>query len=214
VAVEQEPTPTLSGRLYKRHSIETEARVIPDQEFEQLVRFLKVLADKSRLRILGLLAEREYTVKELASVLGLKEPTVSAHLNMLKWHDMVNMRQEGTAHYYSLRQDDVHRLLQELRPKAFKGDEEDTGGDEFERKVLQHFFVEGRLKEIPTRPNKQMVVLRRLAEEFAYDQSYPEKQVNEILKRFHPDCATLRRLLVDNRLMTRQNSIYQRLKTD
>ncbi len=59
-----------------------------------------------------------------------------------------------------------------------------------------------------------MVVLRRLAEEFAYDQSYPEKQVNEILKRFHPDCATLRRLLVDNRLMTRQNSIYQRLKTD
>ena len=76
---------------------------LDEEEVEQVVAFLKVLADRSRYKVLGLLSEREYTVKELAMVLGLKEPTVSAHLGMLKEHRMVEVRPEGTSRYYSLR---------------------------------------------------------------------------------------------------------------
>ena len=50
---------------------------------ETLLAFFKALADESRLRIVGLLAEREYSVQALAQALALKEPTVSHHLAVL-----------------------------------------------------------------------------------------------------------------------------------
>jgi len=40
--------------------------------------------------------------------------------------------------------------------------------------------------------------------------SYSEAEVNEILNAWHPDHATLRRQLVDARLLTRTNAIYTR----
>ena len=50
---------------------------------EELVTFFKALADKNRLKIVGLLAEKSYSVEELATLLGLKPPTVSHHLAKL-----------------------------------------------------------------------------------------------------------------------------------
>jgi len=188
---------------------------ISEEELGQLVQFLKVLADKSRLRVLGLLAEREYTVKELAQALGVKEPTVSAHLNMLSVHGMVDMRPAGTAHFYRLRQDGVHTLLKEISAKANTfAEADDPNSSEFERRVLRHFFVNGRLKEIPVTRSRQIVILRRLVREFRFGEHYPEKQVNEILKRFHPDCATLRRQMIDYRFMARKDGLYWRLEDD
>src|SRR5689334_18016586 len=190
---------------------------IDDVEMQRIVTFLKVLADKSRFRLLALLSEREYTVKELAAALGVTEPTVSSHLMMLRNHDMVEMRQEGTSHYYRLTQEGIHSLLRELKEKVTPN-EADEDSDEYERQVLSTFFQQAgvkeiktphgtfqvtlhRLKQIPMQHKKLLVVLRRLAREFEYGRHYPEKEVNEILKGFHPDCATLRRLLVDNHLM-------------
>jgi len=201
---------------------------IDEREMEKIVLFLKVLADKSRFRLLSLLSEREYTVKELAEVLELKEPTVSWHVTMLRNHDMVEMRAEGTSHYYRLKQEGVHSLLKELKAKVGPAEAEESG-DEFERQVLIHFFqpegvkeilteqgayqvVQHRLRAFPTHRKKQLVVLGRLAKEFEFGVHYSEREVNEILKRFHPDCATLRRQLVDNRFMARERGIYWRLE--
>jgi hypothetical protein len=64
------------------------------------------------------------------------------------------------------------------------------------------------------RHKKQLVILRRLVEEFERDVRYPKARVNEILKRFHPDFATLRRQLIDYKLMARKNNIYWRLPED
>ena len=199
---------------------------IDAQELERILQFLKVLADKSRFRLLALLSEREYTVKELAEILELKEPTISWHLTMLRNNDIVDMRQEGTSHYYHLKQEGVHTLLKDLKTKAASEEAQDTE-DAYERHILTTFFqpagtrefklpdrtveiVQHRLKEIPTQRKKQVVVLRRLAQEFEPGRRYTEKEVNEILKGFHPDFATLRRYLVDNKLMARENSIYWR----
>lgn len=185
---------------------------LDEEEVEQVVAFLKVLADRSRYKVLGLLSEREYTVKELATVLGLKEPTVSAHLGMLKEHRMVEVRPEGTSRYYSLRQDNVFNLLKSLQEKMPREATEETHPDPFERDVLNHFFQRGRLKELPTHEKKWLVVLRRLAQSFEPGQEYSEKQVNEILKGFYPDFATLRRYLVDYSLLTREKGIYRRVE--
>ena len=78
-------------------------------------------------------------------------------------------------------------------------------------RVLQHFLAaDGRLRTIPTKHKKLLVVLDRLAQEFEPGRSYPEAEVNEILQRFHPDYAALRRYLVENGFMTREENVYWR----
>jgi hypothetical protein len=199
---------------------------ISDEEMDRIVNFLKVMADRSRFKLLALLSEREHTVTELAGALELKEPTVSWHLNMLRNHDMVEVRPEGTSRHYRLKQEGVHGLLKDLKEKA-QSEEALEEGDEYERRILNTFFqkegvreyimedrtikvVQHRLKEIPTQLKKQRIVLRRLAQEFEPGEHYTEKEVNQILKQFHPDFATLRRYLVDNKLLARDTRLYWR----
>src|SRR5438128_7736107 len=121
---------------------------LSEDELIRRVTFLKVLADKNRLRILGLIAGREYTVKALAEALGITEPTVSHHLGALRRAGVVEMRQEGTAHYYRLGHDRIHTLLRELS-EADRSVPAEFAGDEDERKVLQTFFANGQLIQIP-----------------------------------------------------------------
>jgi hypothetical protein len=45
------------------------------------------------------------------------------------------------------------------------------------------------------------------------DRRYPEREVNEIISRHHPDYASLRRALVDHGLMARDAGTYWRLPT-
>jgi hypothetical protein len=78
-------------------------------------------------------------------------------------------------------------------------------------RVLANFLdTDGRLRTIPTKLSKLLVVLDRLAQEFEPGQTYPETQVNDVLQRFHPVYAALRRYLVENGFMTRENNVYWR----
>ena len=80
-----------------------------------------------------------------------------------------------------------------------------------DERVLRTFLSEdGRLHTIPAKHSKLMVVLDRLAQEFEPGRTYPEAEVNEILGRFHPDVAALRRYLVENGFMTREHNAYWR----
>ncbi len=54
-----------------------------EKSFETLLAFFKALADKNRLKIVGVLAQKETSVEELAVVLGISPSTVSHHLSKL-----------------------------------------------------------------------------------------------------------------------------------
>jgi hypothetical protein len=58
------------------------------------------------------------------------------------------------------------------------------------------------------------VVLNWLAAQFESGTRYSEAQVNAVIKRYHPDTATLRRELIGNKLMQRENGIYWRVKAE
>jgi len=78
-------------------------------------------------------------------------------------------------------------------------------------RVLRSFFGDdGRLHTIPSKHSKLLVVLDRLAQEFVPGHTYSESQVNGVLQRFHPDHAALRRYLVENDFMTRDDGSYWR----
>ena len=72
--------------------------------------------------------------------------------------------------------------------------------------------ADGRLKAIPAHGTKLMAILHYVVTPFKYGTTYSEKEVNAILARFHEDTATLRRGLVDYRLMARQAGVYRRLE--
>ncbi|SNS31579.1 hypothetical protein SAMN05216276_1007129 [Streptosporangium subroseum] len=79
-----------------------------------------------------------------------------------------------------------------------------------EEKVLQSFLVEGRLRAIPSKRDKQLIVLNYVAQVFEPGIRYSEKEVNVALRAFHDDYAALRRYLVDDRLLSRENNVYWR----
>jgi hypothetical protein len=80
-----------------------------------------------------------------------------------------------------------------------------------DERVLRNFMgEEGRLHTIPTKHSKLLVVLDHLSQQFEPGQTYPEAEVNDILQRFHPDYAALRRYLVDNSFLTREDNVYWR----
>jgi hypothetical protein len=84
--------------------------------------------------------------------------------------------------------------------------------DAFRQKVLRDFFDGARLKGIPVKRKKRVVVLEWLAERFEPDRRYGELEVNALLKEHHPDCAALRRELVDAGLLQRESSVYWRTR--
>ena len=78
-------------------------------------------------------------------------------------------------------------------------------------RVLSNFLdAEGRLHTIPTRRAKRLVVLDHLAQRFEPGRVYTEAEVVEVLVEFHPDHAALRRYLVDEQFMTREDGRYWR----
>jgi hypothetical protein len=79
-----------------------------------------------------------------------------------------------------------------------------------ERVVLGRFFEGTTLREIPATRSSRLVVLERLALEFDPGVRYPERDVNEMLGRFHPDWSSLRRHLVDEGLLDREANVYWR----
>jgi hypothetical protein len=77
--------------------------------------------------------------------------------------------------------------------------------------VLGRFLdPEGRLHTIPTKRAKRLVVLDHLAQQFELGRVYSESEVVAVLTRFHPDHAALRRYLVDDLFLSREDGHYWR----
>ncbi len=181
-------------------------------DFHTLLGFFKVLANESRLKLVGILAQRECSVEELATLLQLKEPTISHHLTKLKELQLVQMRPQGNTHLYQLNQE----ALQELNRAVFTPGQMVNLVDEvnevtWENKVLSNFLEGERLKEIPASRKKRLVILKWLARQFELEVTYSERTVNEIIQRSHPDYATLRRELIGYQMLQRENGLYWQL---
>lgn len=75
---------------------------------------LKALADPTRLRLLGLLADGERCVCELYEPLGIAQNLASHHLRVLREAGLVTARRDSRWAYYSLERDPLEAALGEL----------------------------------------------------------------------------------------------------
>jgi len=172
----------------------------------ELLAFFKALADEKRLKIIGLLAQREYSVEELAETLGLGVSTTSHHLARLSKAGLASARTDGHYYQYSLKTD----VLKEMSAKLLKDENipalsQDIAEDAFERKVMAAFTdAEGRITGFPEKEKKLLVILKYAVNAFEMGRRYSEKEVNEMLLRFNKDTAFLRRSFVEYKLMGRE----------
>jgi hypothetical protein len=70
-------------------------------------------------------------------------------------------------------------------------------------RILASFVVDGRLQKIPEAHTKRQVVLQWVLDHLE-DRRYKEREISDILKRYFDDNATLRRELMNHRLMKRE----------
>ena len=72
------------------------------EKLDGLETIFKALADRTRLRILGLLSAGEICVCDIHGSLGLPQPTVSRHLAYLRRSGLVEARKAGLWVHYRL----------------------------------------------------------------------------------------------------------------
>lgn len=179
----------------------------------ELLTFFKALADANRFKIVGLLANEPHNVEQLAAKLDLSSSTVSHHLARLSRAGLVSARAEGYYSVYQLETEALEgmarRLLSQDTLPAVAADL-DVGA--FERSVLNSFLgPDGRFTALPAQQKKHMVVLNYVVRAFDFEVRYTEKQVKKILSGFYDDTTTLRRSLVDFKLLDREKGIYWRI---
>ena len=173
---------------------------------EEAVAFFKALADANRLKIVGLLAQQPYSVEELAALLNLKASTVSHHLAKLAQVGLVSAKTES---YYNVYQLDEKALQSKSRDlfsqENLAASVVDVDADAYDNKVIGDYTrKDGSLKTIPAQRKKLEAILRYVVKAFEPGKRYSEKQVNEMLAKYHEDTASLRRELVGYKLMNRE----------
>ncbi|MEV7011513.1 DUF2087 domain-containing protein [Streptosporangium sp. NPDC051022] len=165
------------------------------------------MSDDAIRQVLGLLYQQD-TLRVLSALVlngdpgesGLGKEAVRRALDRLERGGLAVRDGEGR---WEVRRERFRELLHTTaRPPAPTASPEE--------RVLQAFLVEGRLRAIPTKRDKQLIVLNYIAQVFEPGVRYPEKEVDVALRAFHDDYAALRRYLVDDGLLSRENNVYWR----
>jgi DNA-binding transcriptional ArsR family regulator len=75
---------------------------------------LKALANEDRLMLLCQIASARHNVGELEAITGIRQPTLSQQLAVLRQEGLVETEKEGKYVYYRLANDDVVRVMRTL----------------------------------------------------------------------------------------------------
>ncbi|WP_246074761.1 ArsR/SmtB family transcription factor [Nonomuraea terrae] len=82
-------------------------------QVEVAVRAFRMLSDATRLRLLWALAQDEYDLGNLVTVVGATRPAVSQHLAKLRLAGLVACRPEGRRVLYRARDSHIRALIAE-----------------------------------------------------------------------------------------------------
>lgn len=165
---------------------------------------LGLLAERDRLRVVAALVLGAGTTAEVAQRSGLSTRDALRALNRLAGGGLVSGH-KGEWELHADRFGAVARAAAASTPQENHG-----AADAATAAVLRAFVKEGRLVSVPTAWAKRRIVLDHVARVFEPGVRYPERDVDAVLRAFHPDYAALRRYLVDEGFMAREAGVYWR----
>lgn len=185
-------------------------------QLDKIAKYHRALSDVTRLRIVFLLKDGEMHGQALAESLQVSAPTVTHHMAKLREASLVESRRDKNTIYFRLiDQQFVNYAKASLH--LISGDEQRTLTEQeqeednnFRLAVLQAFFTtEGKLKQMPAKYKKKLIVLEKLIESFQLGKLYTEQEVNEIIRVYYDDIATVRREFIMQSFMSREHDKYE-----
>ena len=175
--------------------------------------FISATLDPNRLKLISYLSQESYSVIDLAEVMDEDPASILRHIDVLERANLVTVSVHGGNKYYKFNSKHIEMIarqqLENPSPDKFF-----INLPENQLKLVSHYIqADGSLKMIPSQTKKIKIILAYLIMAFEFDVHYSEREVNEILKKYNPDTAILRRYLVDYGYLARERdgSRYWRL---
>ncbi|WP_178023883.1 metalloregulator ArsR/SmtB family transcription factor [uncultured Paenibacillus sp.] len=181
-------------------------------QLDRLVNFHKAVGDVTRIRIIALLQNGPLHGQALAGKLGVTPPTITHHMTKLREADLVYERRDKNTIYFYLNEKSLTLQAQAILKigKALPAAEDKHEEAARKAAVLENFFnKDGTLKHLPAQRKKKLIVLERLVKGLEPHRKYSEKEINEYIRNYHEDYATIRREFIMNHYMYRENDIYE-----
>ncbi|MGN7470789.1 metalloregulator ArsR/SmtB family transcription factor [Brevibacillus sp. SAFN-007a] len=197
-------------------------------QLDKLVTFYKALGDPTRVRILAILANGPLHGQALAGKLGVTPPTITHHMAKLREAGIVYERRDKNTIYFSLHEVNLKRQTQAIwnvleRAKDMRSSEaewfaqaEENHEQRRAQMAAEHMHViksfltpDGKLKQIPSQRKKKLIVFEHMVRGLEHGRKYKEQEINDYIRQFHEDYATIRREFVMNHYMYREDGIYE-----
>lgn len=187
-------------------------------QLDKIVAYHKALSDPTRIKMLVLIAQEEYSGQRLAERLGVTPATITHHAAKLREAALINERRDKNTIYFSLNDyfmktnatatfDFIYRHAAQKEDSLMQDQETQQ---KYQQSVINNFFTaDGRLKTIPAQLKKKLIVLEHLVSRLEHGRKYTEPEINTFIRSYHDDFATLRREFVMQHFMYRENSIYE-----
>lgn len=172
---------------------------------ESLVR---LLAEPTRRKVFAALVLGTRTPADIVAVTGLRTREVVAALRKLADGGLAELTRDGAIPVERVFGDVARQTVVVERPEDLGYTDERVTG------VLRTFVRDGRLLGLPAQRSRRTVVLEHIVQSFEPGIEYPEAKVDELLKTWAAnsgvDHVSLRRYLIDEDLLHRQDGVYRR----
>ncbi|BFT75208.1 metalloregulator ArsR/SmtB family transcription factor [Paenibacillus sp. P36] len=186
-------------------------------QLDKIITYHKALSDATRIRMLILLRDGELNGQVLAEKLGVTPATITHHAAKLREASLIHERRDKNTIYFALNEYFIRSNASATADLIFKNQKgesatmqsEDTRQN-LKQSIIRNFFTQdGKLKHIPAQLKKKLIVLGHLIDQLEKGRTYTEKELNEWIKQYHPDFATIRREFIMHQFMFRENEVYE-----
>jgi hypothetical protein len=163
-----------------------------------------LLAEPSRLSVFAAAVLGAGTTDELIERTGLSAREVALAVRRLTDGGLMSFVEGRLVAHVTAFKETIREYADQAPP------EEPLDPNRARAAVLRAFISDGRLMSIPASRGKRMVILEHIVAAFEPGVKYPEREVDAVLRAWHPDYPSLRRYLIDESLMARENGAYWR----
>ncbi len=136
-----------------------------------------------------------YTTTEVAELLKMNVQVIS---RKLKYGEIPGYK---IGKDWRIKESDLIQWLEKHSNKS----QADPG-----KKVVNNFMVDGYFQTLPAQRKKRKYILEFILKDFEFNRVYPEKEVNEIILKYHEDFCFVRREFIMEKMMTRKDGKYRR----
>ncbi|MDG0060354.1 metalloregulator ArsR/SmtB family transcription factor [Priestia sp. P5] len=181
-------------------------------QLDKLVNYHKAVGDPTRIRIISLLKKGPLHGQAIAYKLGLQPPTITHHISKLRDVGLVYQRRQGNIIYFYLDSERLEynsKAILDIREESMENQDSKINNQDKLSIVKNFINSDGTLKQIPSQRKKKNVILAYLIRDLHQGKTYKERDLNEYIKNYHEDYATIRRELIMQHFMYRQNGEYE-----